>query len=378
MKKGALVEGLGRERVKEILAGGGQAAVSALIAKDIALKGEFESVEAVERLTLYYGNLARFLNNFVSFSEFYSRKQPAVFQAGRLFIDGRSCDLCVRVADMGKHSTLASASRSFLVYCDCVRSDPAEKMTVAVVLTEGGSDNIFIGRNGIFYDRQSREWNATVVKIIEHPISIRQAIWSPYKRLARFIGEQIEKIASTRDSAMTNQMGAALDKRIKAVDAGAPIEKAPPFDVAKFAGIFAAIGLAIGGIAAGMGKLIEAFANLLWWQKPLALLGLFVAVSGPSMLIACIKLRQRNLGPLLDANGWAINSLVKINIPFGASLTSVAKLPVNAVRSLKDPYVPERGNAARYGWLIIGLGVALAIALWALGGFSGLLAHLTR
>jgi hypothetical protein len=36
---------------------------------------------------------------------------------------------------------------------------------------------------------------------------------------------------------------------------------------------------------------------------------------------------KRNLGPILDANGWAVNTRARINVPFGATLTSVARLP---------------------------------------------------
>ncbi|HMU67205.1 MAG TPA: hypothetical protein PKE57_08670, partial [Cellvibrionaceae bacterium] len=71
---------------------------------------------------------------------------------------------------------------------------------------------------------------------------------------------------------------------------------------------------------------------------PLGLVGLLLAISGPSMFIAWLKLRQRNLGPVLDATGWAINGHVKINIPFGGKLTQQAKLPPGASRSLIDPY----------------------------------------
>ena len=71
---------------------------------------------------------------------------------------------------------------------------------------------------------------------------------------------------------------------------------------------------------------------------PLGLIGLLLAISGPSMFIAWLKLRQRNLGPVLDATGWAINGHVKINIPFGGKLTQQAKLPAGASRSLIDPY----------------------------------------
>ena len=41
-----------------------------------------------------------------------------------------------------------------------------------------------------------RDWDATVVKIVENPISIRQAFWSPYKRISRMISQQIEKLAA--------------------------------------------------------------------------------------------------------------------------------------------------------------------------------------
>ena len=58
-------------------------------------------------------------------------------------------------------------------------------------------------------------------------------------------------------------------------------------------------------------------------------------ISGPSCFIAWGKLRRRNLGPVLNANGWAINSNVIVNIPFGRTLTSVAKYPK---LDLDDPY----------------------------------------
>ena len=64
-------------------------------------------------------------------------------------------------------------------------------------------------------------------------------------------------------------------------------------------------------------------------------------ISGPSMAMAWFKLRNRNLGPLLDANGWAVNARARINIPFGTSLTQLAKLPEGAERALTDPYAEK-------------------------------------
>ena len=60
------------------------------------------------------------------------------------------------------------------------------------------------------------------------------------------------------------------------------------------------------------------------------------------MALAWFKLKRRNLGPILDACGWAINARVFINIPFGTSLTAMQHLPEGAHRSLMDPYAEKK------------------------------------
>src|SRR6185369_17127179 len=99
-------------------------------------------------------------------------------------------------------------------------------------------------------------------------------------------------------------------------------EPKPKIDI----GTVAALGVAVGGITSALALFMTAFLGLGYWI-PAGVLGLILAISGPSMVLAWLKLRQRNLGPILDANGWAVNARAKINIPFGASLTNVAKLP---------------------------------------------------
>jgi len=108
---------------------------------------------------------------------------------------------------------------------------------------------------------------------------------------------------------------------------------------------------------------------------PLAVVGVILAISGPSMVIAYVKLRQRNLAPLLDANGWAINARAKINIPFGGSLTHLAKLPPGAERSLNDPYAEKQVPWRLYLALLIVIGAAAA-AVWMSGGVEKLFQRL--
>ena len=330
-------------RLQAIAEGGEEAALLALVAEDAALADDFAAVDGLEKVLLYVAHLGEFANNFVAFKTFYASDAPANFQIGTLYLDGRSCNLCVPVADAGKHAALAGLSRLYLIYVNCVR--PGETMTVAAAMTAGDSDQLMVGRNGVFYDRQGRDWDATITKLVDHPISLRQAFWSPYKKMARMVGEQFQKFAASRAQAQETQAQAAIasgaGKVESASTAAAAAAKPAPFDVAKFAGIFAAIGLAVGAIGAVLTAAVTGFVGLKAWQMPIAILGIMLLISGPAVLLAWFKLRARTLGPLLDANGWAVNTRALINIPFGTSLTRIATLPAGSERSITDPYAQK-------------------------------------
>lgn len=356
------VEALGSAHLRMVLSGGHELALLDLIAQDTALADEVEAIASVDRLVHYVRDLGTLVNNFVSFRNFYTGVDKAVFQAGTLYLDGRSCELCIKVDDAGKHSTLANLSRVCLVYCECVNG--SAKQTIAAAFTAGDSDQLMVGRNGIFYDRKGQDWNATIIRILEHPISIRQAFWSPYKRAGKMIGEQLQKFAAARSQAAETKL---VTSALEAGKAPAEVPKAPPppFDVGKFAGIFAAIGLALGALGTALASVLTGLLDLRWWQMPLVLIGALLAVSGPSMLIAWFKLKQRNLGPLLDANGWAVNARARINIPFGTSLTGLARLPEGAsALHMVDPFAEKKQRWPYYVGALLFVGLAWASWYW--------------
>jgi hypothetical protein len=302
----------------------------------------------VDQLVRYYRDLYQILNNFVTFADFYAPDAEAVFQAGVLYFDQRSCDLCIKVSDMAKHNKMAAFSGICLVYFDCLSRGANEKMTIVVGLTDGDVDNLTVGRNALFYDNKGQVWDASIIKIIDNPISIRQAFWSPYRKVAKFISTQMEKIAASKDQEVTSAATSDIEKTTTKVDTGGIAESAKAnavpktFDIAKFAGIFAAIGLAFGAIGSVLASVVGGFLALTWWKMPLAFLGLILAISGPSMLLAGLKLHKRNLAPVLDANGWAINAKARINIQFGRTLTHLAELPKNAKVNMVDPFSKKK------------------------------------
>ena len=354
LKAGAAVETLGLKRVRELLSGKSRETINALIAKDKALEAESNSITAVERLIRYHRDLYKLLNNFVSFRDFYSRKDKAIFQAGTLYLDQRSCDLCLTVEDAARHALMAGLAGTYLAYCDCARKSTGEKMTIVAAFTGGDSDNLMVGRNGVFYDRKGRDWDATISKIIDNPISLRQAFWSPYKKLVRMIEEQIAKRAAAADAAVNAQM--------QTTAAGTAAGTPPPPPPKKIdTGTLAAIGLVMTTLLGALGTIFARILGLPWWQIPLALIAIVLAISLPSMIIAALKLRKRNLGPILDANGWAINSRARINVPFGASLTQIAVLPPGSKRDLVDPFAEKKKPWALYILIFI---IVVAAILW--------------
>lgn len=333
-KQGESVEAIGEEAIGQLLKENRESELLELIAQDKALEAEANSINQVDKLIHLYHDFATILRNFVTLQDFYSRDKHtwAIFQAGTLVIDQRACHLCMRVVDMAKHNTQVAASGMYLIYCDCTTKTKAETLKIVAAMTVGDTGDLMVGKNAIFYDRNGLDWDAVVTKIVENPISISQAFWSPYRRLAKWVENLIQKNASDKDSKIMADMTSKLSEKATPTDTP---KAAQPFDIAKFAGIFAAFGMALGMIGSFFVSLGKGFAGLHWWQDILAVVAILLIISGPSMIMAWMKLRKRNIAPLLNANGWAVNASSTISIPFGATLTDMAKFPK---LKLQDPY----------------------------------------
>ena len=323
----------------------------------------------LEKLLLLSRDFCTLLRNFVSFQDFYAKRGKAllgrgddkdspwaIFQAGTLVIDQRACNLCLRVNDMAKHNAQAPDSGMYLIYCQCTLHATGEKMQIVAAMTVGDIRNLKVGKNALFYDRQGRDWEAEVVKIIDNPISIGQAFWSPYRKLGEWVSGLITKSAAEKEKKSFADMTAKLQTPPAAGQAAQPA----PFDVAKFAGIFAAVGLAIGSIGTFLTSLLSEVKDMHAWAL-LIVPAILIVVSGPSMILAWMKLRKRNLAPLLNANGWAINADAIVSVLFGNTLTDQAQFPIV---KLNDPFA-KKGLSTGSKWSIaiaaILIGIAIAV-----------------
>ncbi|MCQ2343062.1 MAG: hypothetical protein MJZ75_06220 [Paludibacteraceae bacterium] len=314
-----------------------EAALAAVSEKNAAVmdaaKGEFAPLR---KLLLLSRDFIVLLRNFVTLEIFYDNDvhHKAIFQSGMLVIDQRICHLCVDVRDMAKQDAQAAQSGMFLIYCDCVSRKLGTTRKIVASVTMGEIKNLREGKNAVFYDRQGNDYDATIVKVIDNPISIRQAFWSPYRKFGQWITDLINKSASEKNDKAFADMQASAEAKIAApADGAAPApEKKSAFDIAKFAGIFAALGLALGMIGDFLVGVAKGVSSLEWWQLILAIVGILLVISGPAMILAAIKLRRRNLAPILNANGWAVNADSIVNIPFGATLTEQVQFPILAAQ----------------------------------------------
>ncbi len=374
-KKGAAVEKLGLERIGTLLGESQRKAIEVLIEVDKAIAAEIKAVDQVEKLLRYHRDLFRLLNNYVSLPEFYDVDCRAVFQLGKLIIDGCALNLCVEVDDINKHSLIATKSGIFLVYCEIQRVGEPAKRTIAAAVTQRNVGRITAGKNAVFYDRYGKDWDARVVKVVENPISIRQAALAPFKKIAELIGSQIDKLTSSRQKAIEASLTSSIQNADKQLGSAVPIDKpaaaapVPEKSNSNMGGILAGGGVALAALSSSFAFIAQTFQKIndVYFLYTAILVLLFILL--PAVIIGFFKLRARDIGMVLEACGWAINGKMRISLAMAKQLTEVGKFPSTSRRTFPR-YAEKRGGLWRVlFWTILltlagVFGYRMARVLW--------------
>ena len=337
-------EGIGElseATLKEHLDGPAQKRLLQLLLEDLAVEDEVKQVADLEKLILYQRWLLELANNFVSFSALYDPSRRALFELGNLIIDGRELAFTMKVRNRAEHKKIAQTSKMFLVYAEItVSQEQGRSFEIAAALTAGGQGAIEIGKRGIFYDLQGKEWDARVVDMVENPISLWEAIKSPFVKTQRLLSEKVEAFAGTRAGALekatteiTTKMekGESLQQPAQVPSAGA----APPSgsgmrDMLLFGGIaFAAVG-------SSLVYLIKTLTDIGLLNAGLALVSLVLVVILFSALSGWSKLRKRDMSALLEACGWAVNFRMYMTRGLGYLFSHTPNLPEGARKERRD------------------------------------------
>ena len=265
------------------------------------------ALEDDERVVRYRMHLLDYLRNYVSQEKLYDGSMDAMYLTGTLFIDGRECRLCFHVDDEGAHSALAERSDCCIIYLKLSRSGGAVR-NVCAVITAGRTIPLYVGRNGLFYDRDGIAWDATITKVIQSQVSLREAFWAPWRKMGEMIGEQVKKFVGDTQSKSVGGVTKAVDgvgANASAKASGKPADSSA--NGAALASSVAALGIGIGMVGAAFAGLVGIVSGLPWWKIAIGVLLVILAVSLPSVILAWFKLRRRDLGAVLNACGWAVN-----------------------------------------------------------------------
>jgi len=352
---------------------------------DKAAAPELAEVDNLEKLLLYVRWLVELTNNFVNFSSIYRPSETALVEMGSLVIDGRRLDFCVKVTDRAAHKAIATESLIFLVYAKIMEKEGSgATFEVVAPVTGGEKGRLRTGKRGVFYDREEKEWDAQIVEIVENPISVKEAMYAPFRRAAAFLNEKFESwvssatesqqqalAAKTEEAATTAQQTAeravaeARQPPPAVPAAGAPAPRNPEQkEGININSLVVGGGMALAGLGAVLAGLVNMLTSVSGW---LAILGVVGAVLALSAFTAWLKLRRRDMSVLLEANGWAVNVHTKVTARIAKVFSYTPDLPKGATMDVTDalPEAGEEGGGGGGVLFLLFLVAGASLAAWA-------------
>ena len=285
-------------------------------AKPVMSPGSKDDLVEEERFLRYKLHLGELLENYVTMDRLY-KSDTAIFQTGVLRIDSREMNLCFHVDSEAAHSALVDKSNCCVIYLKLSRpSDKTERLICAVV-TAGQVGTLYVGRNGVFYDRDGKDWEAVITKVVENQVSLMEAFWAPWKKIGEGIAGMVKKFIGDKQSKATE----SVQKGTESTQAGG----------AAMASSVAAIGIGVGMVGAAAASLMAAISSMTPLEIVASVFALVLVVSVPSMVLAWFKLRKRDLGVILNACGWAINRPMRFSMKRARGFTKCAANPMAKV-----------------------------------------------
>ncbi len=354
-------------------------ALEAACRADLALKDKLEAVDELERLILYQRWLLTFANNFISMPDLYQTKRRALVEKGALILGGRKYTLAVLVTNRAAHLALTSQGTTCTLYVQVVAKEGGESYEVAVPATGGRSVDLAVGKRGVFYDVEGREFDAVVTHVVRHPVSLWESMVMPFGRIGHFVSSKIEGMAAAGEKSLDAQLEKGLVPVVGPVVPGAPAPAAPapgtpapPLPAAGPAGFIAAVGITFAALGSSLAFILTQVKSLTLFDVITAVIIIVTGVMVPSGLLGWLKLRKRNLALLLEGAGWALNDRLILTRGLASLITRRPKLPkhsrVDRTDVLRSVLVNVREDdeeepSSMRLWLGLTLGI-LFVVLW--------------
>ncbi len=328
---------LGKEKLELYLNGNGVAVLRELFVRDQALGGIVDALKKLERLLLYTRYLPEFVNNFVSFAAFFDKNTLSMLQAGRLVMDGRSYRLAVWIDDIAAHKRIAMRSNLCLLYLEVTSSGKVPvKRKVAVAVTAGNLNRIYVGKPAYFVDSKAVTYTGKIVDMVEGPISFCQTLFAPLRRLADAVSGKLQKLTDFSSTEKQLAQGIEQGKLPAAAPAKAEVPASQKF-LSNGAMMMLAGGLSLAAVGAGLSFVFKSIANGIATISALPLyiiliwIAVFIAIfMVPMAIFAWLRMRKRNLTLFLEAGGWAVNLPMRLSILVSRIFTQGTEYPPNS------------------------------------------------
>jgi hypothetical protein len=258
---------------------------------------------------------------------------------------------------------LAKNSGIFLLYLQITGAKPEDAFEIAVPVTRTSAEDFYVGKRGVFFTIAGRELDAQIVQIVANPISLWDSIKDPFRRVSGMVGGRLTQISASiqkeSEKAITTspsdqqiiQKGMREAQQTTAQPAAsAPLPSQPAGipngqrNSSTARDLMVGGGLLIAGLGTALKFVVDAAKSLTQprtLQVLLIMIGIFIVTSILAAVIsAWKKLRQRDLGVLLQASGWSINGRMRLIRPMARIFCRKARIPKGASKHHKELLVP--------------------------------------
>jgi hypothetical protein len=353
------------ERARSLLANSEVAAVA------------LDGVKLVEKLILLQANLLPLVRNFACLPDLYNPKARSLVERGRVVFDGRVFDLALPVTDAGRAERYAAMSPLFVMFIKVGEKGGDMSEEWAVPVTAGEREHLVEGQWGIAIDVDGKELHAQIRKIVVSPISVREALLSPFRRIGDTVQSMFDKAAASQQSGMDASITARAQTAVdttasaptqlvaqgeasQAADAAPAPPAAPAAPPAPASGalgqlplILAGAGVALAAVGAAALEVLKmvgaATSSLAAWldalvpaempagasyalhavAAPVAVVLMVIGIALvpllayalPITIATWLRLRRRDLSTLLEGAGWAVNTRLFLDRTLAVQLT---------------------------------------------------------
>ena len=316
------LDSLDLARLREVAASTAFADIRAMIEKDTVVSNNVTCCDLVRKVIICQTNLREFLNNFINMEALFSPEKRSFILAGKLVMNGFNFHMCMIVHDVAAHKKIAATSNVCVMYVNVTTGTaPAVKsMNLAVAVTAGTMRRLFIGKSGVFYTPDGLIWDAVITDLIQQPVSLKEAILMPFYRIGDIIQTQAEK----HFAAKTNALEADVTKGVDAKLAGGDQPKKEGISMPM---LIMGGGVGIAALGSSFAFMAKSLQGVSVWRILAVLLGIFIIICAPFVILSLLKLFRRSLTRFLEANGCALNREMRLTLALGRIFTYVPRIP---------------------------------------------------